>query len=126
MTQRPFHAVYAAETGVLELGHFAAAGDRRLALSHEGLVHHSLDDDRPGGVVRARFGAEPQELHAHRIDIVLVDQADDGGRRQGIDAVVRPPYAEAASDYLAYFRPVITGPFAPIVEPHPKRGHVSG
>ncbi len=122
----PFHAIDATEAGVLELGDFAAARDRRHAARFEGLVDHALDDDRAGRIVGARFGAETQELDARGIDVVLVDQAHDGRCRHRVDAVVGSAHAETAPDDFLHLGPVTAGPLAPVLEPDAIGRHIGG
>ena len=121
-----FHAVNAAQAGMLEFGHFAASRDRRHAARLQCLVHHSLYDDCAGGIVGAGLGAEAQELDPRGVDVVLLDQAHDGRCRHRVDAVIRPANAETASHDFAHLRPMAAGPLAPVLEPDPIGRHVGG
>jgi hypothetical protein len=84
---------------VLDLGHLAAAVDRRLAASAQRLVEHAFDDHGAGRVVRARFGAEAEKAHFARIDIVTFDQAHDRRRGDRVNTLPRAAHAEAAPDH---------------------------
>jgi hypothetical protein len=121
-----FHAVHAAEAGMLELGNFAAARDRLHAARDQGLVDHALDDNGARRIVGARLGAQAQEFHTCRIDVVLVDQAHDGIGRHCVHAVLRATHAEAATDNITDLRPLVSGPVAPIFQPYPVRRDVAG
>ena len=106
MAYRALHAVNTAKAGVLEFGHFATAGNRRFAARLEGLVDHALDDDGAGRIVSAGFCAQAEEFHPRGIDIVLIDQANDGRGCHRVDALVRAPHAETAPYNLAHLGPV--------------------
>jgi hypothetical protein len=51
VTQRRLEAVHAAETGLLELGHLAVAGQLAAPGCDQRVVDHALDDDRTRGIV---------------------------------------------------------------------------
>ncbi len=124
MANCTLHAVNTAQASMLEFRNFTAARNRRHAPRLERLVDHALDDNGAGRIVGARLGAETQELDARRIDVVLVDQAHDGGGRHRVNAVIGPAYPETAADDFADLGPVIAGPLAPVLEPHAIRRHV--
>ena len=126
MTNRTLHAVYAAEAGMLEFRHLAAARYWRSAACLQCPVHHALNDDRAGRVVGAGFGAQAQELHSARVDVVLVNQANDGCRGHGVDTVIRTAYAKTAPHYLTNLGPLVARPVAPILQPHLIRWDIGG
>ncbi len=117
MADRALHAIDAAKAGVLELGDLAAASDGRFAARFQGPVDHAFDDDRAGRVIGARFGAQPEELDARRVDVVLLDQPHDRGRGHRVNALVGPAHAETAPDDLANLGPLVVGPVTPVLEP---------
>ena len=126
MTDRTLHSVDATETGVLELRNLAASRDRRFAARDERLVDHAFDDDRPRRVIGAGLGSQPEELHAGRVDVVLFDETNDGGRRHCVNAVMRSPDTKTAPDNLADLGPLVVGPATPVFQPHTVRRDVSG
>ena len=121
-----FHAVHAAEAGVLEFRNLAAPRYRRHPASLERTVDHAFDDDRAGRVIGARFGAQTEEFDARRVDVVLLDEPHDRGGGHRVYALVRSPDTETAPDDFANLGPLVVSPVAPILEPHTVRWHVGG
>src|SRR5210317_183994 len=118
MANSAFHAVHAAETGVLELGNFATARNGWFAAGDQRSVDHTFNNDRTSRVIRARFSAKPEELDAGRVDVVLIDQADDRICSHRIYAVIGAAYAETAPHNLANLRPLVIRPVTPILQPY--------
>ena len=108
---RALHAVHAAKTGMLEFGYFTAAGNRWFALAQPAAWSTMpFTMMAPAELSVLGLGAEPEEFHARRVDVVLVDEPHDGCRRHGVDALIRPPNPKTAPDNLANLRPLVVAP----------------
>jgi hypothetical protein len=124
IAQGALERVGAAQTGVLVLGHFAVASQRRLAERTQGVVEHAADDHGTGRIVRGRFRAEGQKADARRIDVMAQDEVEHGLGRQGVHALAGSTHAEPMADHGADLAPVVPGPIAPLLQVHAIPRHV--
>src|SRR3970040_2001702 len=107
------HRIHPAQAGMLDLGHFAVAGEWRPALGFERVVEHAFDDDGAGGVVRARLGSQTEEADARGIDGITSHGPQARRPRDRVYTLRRPAHPEATADDGLSLVPGRARPIAP-------------
>jgi hypothetical protein len=102
------------------------ARQRGAAAGLQSLVEHAFDDDGPGRVVGARFGAQAEKSDAIRVDVVPVHEPHDRRGSHRIDALRGAAHPEAVADDGAGLVPDVVGPATPRLEVDAVRRHVDG
>ena len=74
----------------------------------------------------AGLGAECQKEHGRGIDIVIIDQSEDGIGCHRVNALLRTRQPETGADDLGDFVGFLPGPAAPFAEIDPQRRHMDG